>query len=131
MVTPKKDSYHHWILPRHRRGYCQTPFVGSHPMIRTMHKFFASRAALRPDDPKDRNPRNFNNDSNLNWRGMFLFVVFTKGGGRLLFFCRKGKLAEHGCFIPRGTTNKTLAPLVLIVRRSGAIRSGSNTHGSA
>ena len=55
-------------------------------MIQTMHKFFASRAGMRPEDPKDRNPRNFGNGSNLNWRGIFLFVVFTSVVlGRFLF----------------------------------------------
>jgi hypothetical protein len=46
-------------------------------MIQTMHKFFACRAGIRPEDPKDRNPRNFENGSNFNWRGIFLFILFT------------------------------------------------------
>jgi hypothetical protein len=49
----------------------------THPMIQTMYKFFACRAGMRSEDPKDRNPRNFDNGSNLNWRGIFLFVVYT------------------------------------------------------
>jgi hypothetical protein len=46
-------------------------------MIQTMHKFFALRAGIRPKDLKDRNPRNFDNGSNLNWRAIFLFVAYT------------------------------------------------------
>jgi hypothetical protein len=121
MVTPKKDSYHHWILPRHRRGYCRTPVVGSHPMIRTMHKFFASRAGMRPDDPKDRNPRNFNNGSNLNWRSIFLFVAFASVVLGLLLFSRNGSQASDGSFIPRVTTGNTMAPCVIIGERAGEI----------
>jgi hypothetical protein len=46
-------------------------------MIQTMHKFFACREGMTPEDPKNRNPRNFDNGSDLNWRGIFLFVVYT------------------------------------------------------
>jgi hypothetical protein len=42
-----------------------------------MHKFFASRAGMRPEDSNNRNPQNLDNGSNLNWRGIFLFVVYT------------------------------------------------------
>jgi len=59
-------------------------------MIQTMRKFFACRAGMRPEDPKDRNPRNFENGSNLNWRGIFLFVVFTSVVLGLLLFSRNG-----------------------------------------
>src|SRR5260221_13573468 len=62
----------------------------THPMIQTMRKFFACRAGMRPEDPKDRNPRNFENGSNLNWRGIFLFVVFTSVVLGLLLFSRNG-----------------------------------------
>jgi hypothetical protein len=54
------------------------PFLRpTHPMIQTIYKFFACRAGMRSEDPMDRNPRNFDNGSNLNWRGIFLFVVYT------------------------------------------------------
>jgi len=46
-------------------------------MIQTMHKFFPLRAGIRPKDPKDRNSRNFDHGSNLNWRAIFLFVAYT------------------------------------------------------
>ena len=62
----------------------------THPMIQTMHKFFAWRAGMRPEDPKDRNPRNFDNGSNFNWRAIFLFVVFTSVVLALFLFSRNG-----------------------------------------
>ena len=52
-----------------------------------MHKFFTG---MRPEDPKDRNSRNFDNGSNLNWRGIFLFVVFTSVVLGLFLFSRNG-----------------------------------------
>src|SRR5260221_5222154 len=62
----------------------------SHPMIQTMHKFFACREGMRPEDPKDRNPRNFDNGSNFNWRAIVLFVVFTSVVLALFLFSRNG-----------------------------------------
>jgi hypothetical protein len=59
-------------------------------MIQTMHKFFAFRAGMRPEDPKDRNPRNFGNGSDLNWRGIFLFVVYTSVVLGFFLFSRNG-----------------------------------------
>jgi hypothetical protein len=56
-------------------------------MIQTMHKFFTG---MRPEDPEDRTPRNFDNSSNLNWRGIFLFVVFTSVVLGLFLFSRNG-----------------------------------------
>jgi hypothetical protein len=35
------------------------------------------REGMTPEDPKNRNPRNFDHGSDLNWRGIFLFVVYT------------------------------------------------------
>jgi hypothetical protein len=90
MVTPNKNSHHHWISPRHRCGYCQNAFVGSHAMTQTMHKFFACRASMRPEDQRNRNPRNFDNGSNLNWRGIFLFVVYTSVFLGFFLFSRNG-----------------------------------------
>jgi hypothetical protein len=58
----------------------------THPMIQTMHKFFACRAGMKAENPKDRNSQNFNNGSNLNWRGIFLFVVITSVVLGLLLF---------------------------------------------
>jgi hypothetical protein len=57
---------------------------------RMIHKFFACRAGMRPEDPKDRNPRNFDNGSNFNWRAIFLFVVFTSVVLALFLFSRNG-----------------------------------------
>src|SRR5258708_21092972 len=62
----------------------------THPMIQTMHKFFAFRADTRPEDSKDRNSRNFDNGANLNWRGIFLFVVFTRVVLWFFLFSRNG-----------------------------------------
>jgi hypothetical protein len=45
---------------------------------RTMHKFFASRAAMRPEGPKNRNPWNFGDGSKFNWQGIFLFILYTR-----------------------------------------------------
>jgi hypothetical protein len=59
-------------------------------MIQTMHKFFAFRAGMRPEDPKDRNPRNFDNGANLNWRGIFLFIVYTSAVLGFYLFSRNG-----------------------------------------
>src|SRR5258708_20475678 len=59
-------------------------------MIQTMHKFFACRAGMRPEDPKDRNPWNLDNGSNFNWRAIFLFVVFTSVDLSLFLFSRHG-----------------------------------------
>jgi hypothetical protein len=59
-------------------------------MIQTMHKFFAFRAGMKPEDPKDRNPRNFDNGSNFNWRGIFLFVVYTSVVLGFFLFSRNG-----------------------------------------
>jgi hypothetical protein len=65
----------------------------THPMIQTMYKFFACRAGMRSEDPKDRNPRNFDNGSNLNWRGIFLFVVYTSVVVGVFLFSQNG---NHG-----------------------------------
>src|SRR4029077_6226031 len=62
----------------------------NHHMIQTMAKFFPCGTGMRPEEPKDRNPRNFDNSSNLNWRGIFLFVVFTSVVLGLFLFCRNG-----------------------------------------
>jgi hypothetical protein len=62
----------------------------THPMIQTMYKFFARRPGMRSEDPKDRNPRNFDNGSNLNWRGIFLFVVYTSVVLGVFLFSRNG-----------------------------------------
>jgi len=40
---------------------------------------------MRPEDPQ-----NFNNGHNFNWRGIFLFVVFTSVVLGLFFFSRNG-----------------------------------------
>ncbi len=45
---------------------------------------------MRPEDPKDRNPRNSDNGSNLNWRGIFLFVVYTSVVLGFFLFSRNG-----------------------------------------
>jgi hypothetical protein len=55
-----------------------------------MHKFFAFRAGMRPEDPKDRNSRNFDNVSNLNWQGIFLFLVYTSVVLGFFLFSRNG-----------------------------------------
>jgi hypothetical protein len=58
-----------------------------------MHKFSAFRAGMRPEDPKDRNLRPFDNGSNLNWRGIFLFVVYMGVVLGFFLFTRNG---NHG-----------------------------------
>jgi hypothetical protein len=70
-------------------------------MIQTMHKFFACRAGMRPEDPKDRNPRNFENGSDFNWRGIFLFVVFTSVVLGLFLFSRNGNYRSVDGSVPR------------------------------
>src|SRR5260370_31128571 len=55
-----------------------------------MHKFLGWGEGMRPEDPKDRNPRNFDNGSNFNWRAIFLFVVFTSVVLALFLFSRNG-----------------------------------------
>jgi hypothetical protein len=59
-------------------------------MIQTIYKFFACRAGMRSEDPMDRNPRDFDNGSNLNWRGIFLFVVYTSVVLGFFLFYRNG-----------------------------------------
>jgi len=61
-------------------------------MIQTIDRFFARPAGMNPKDRKDRNPRNFNNGSNFNWRGIFLFVVYTSAVLGLFYF------SEAPCF---------------------------------
>jgi hypothetical protein len=57
-----------------------------------MRKFFAFRARKRAEDPpKDINPRNFDNSSNLNWQGVFLFVVYIIVVFGFFLFSRTGK----------------------------------------
>jgi hypothetical protein len=73
------------------RGELMSFLQPIHAMIQTMHKFFAVRAGTRPEDPKDRNPRNFDNGSNLNWRGIFLFVVYTSVVLGFFLFSQNGK----------------------------------------
>jgi hypothetical protein len=46
---------------------------------------------LRAEDPKDINPRNFDNSSNLNWQGVFLFIVYTSVVLGFFLFSRTGK----------------------------------------
>ena len=58
-----------------------------------MHKFSAFRAGMRPEDPKDRNHRPFDNGSNLNWRGIFLFVIYISVVLGFFLFSRNG---NHG-----------------------------------
>src|SRR5258708_11342373 len=53
-------------------------------------QIFVFRAGMRPEDPKDRNPRNSDNGSNLNWRGIFLFVVYTSVVLGFFLFSRNG-----------------------------------------
>src|SRR5258708_40292604 len=71
------------------------------PMIQTMHKFFAFRADTRPEDSKDRNSRNFDNGANLNWRGIFLFVVFTSVVLGFFLFSRNGNYGSVDGPAPR------------------------------
>jgi hypothetical protein len=59
-------------------------------MTQTMHKFLVCRASMRPEDQRNRNPRNFDNGSNLNWRGIFLFVVYTSVVLGFFLFSRNG-----------------------------------------
>ncbi len=73
----------------------------THPMIQTMHKFFAFRADTRPEDSKDRNSRNFDNGANLNWRGIFLFVVFTSVVLGFFLFSRNGNYGSVDGPAPR------------------------------
>ena len=73
----QSDSNHHWILPKH---WCSLSSDGFNVVI----------TGMRPEDPKDRNPRNFDNSSNLNWRGILLFVLFTSVVLGLFLFCRNG-----------------------------------------
>src|SRR5258708_34270010 len=86
----------------------------THPMIQTMHKFFAFRADTRPEDSKDRNSRNFENGSNLNWRGIFLFVVFTSVVLGLFLFSRNGNYRNVDGPAPRQSydeRNREPAPI--------------------
>jgi hypothetical protein len=70
-------------------------------MIQTMHKFFACQADMRPEDPKDRNPQNFDNYSNFNWQGIVLFVVFTSVVLGLFLFSRNGNYRSANEQAPR------------------------------
>jgi hypothetical protein len=62
----------------------------NHQMIQTIHKFFAFRGGMRPEDAKDRNPRPFDNGSDLNWRGIFFFVVYLSVVIGFFLFFRNG-----------------------------------------
>src|SRR5258708_39054259 len=66
-----------------------------------MHKLFAFRADTRPEDSKDRNSRNFDNGANFNWRGIFLFVVFTSVVLGLFLFSRNGNYGSVDGPAPR------------------------------
>src|SRR3981081_2199365 len=70
-------------------------------MIQTIGRFFACRAGMKPKDPKDRNPRNFNNGSNFNWRGIFLFAVYTSAVLGLYLFFRNGNYRSVDRRAPR------------------------------
>jgi hypothetical protein len=63
----------------------------THPIIQTMREFFAFRARMRAEDPKDINPWNFDNSSNVNWQGVFLFIVYTSVVLGFFLVSRTGK----------------------------------------
>src|SRR5258708_38431598 len=99
-------------------------------MIQTMHKFFACRAGMRPEDPKDRNPRNFDNGSNFNWRAIFLFVVFTSVVLALFLFSRNGNYRSVDGPAPIPPSERSLQT---IVARPGfkVLNGGLQLEGSA
>jgi hypothetical protein len=70
-------------------------------MIQTIHQFFAFPAAMRPEDPNDRNRRDFKTGSNFNWRGIFLFVAFTSVILGLFLFSRNGNYGSVDRPAPR------------------------------
>jgi len=125
------------------RGELMSFLQPIHAMIQTMHKFFAVRAGTRPEDPKDRNPRNFDNGSNFNWRAIFLFVVFTSVVLALFLFSRNGNYRSVNGPAPRlsyDERNRGPAPippsersLQTIVARPGfkVLNGGLQLEGSA
>jgi hypothetical protein len=123
MVTPKQTA----IITGSSRGIGAATFrrmdlmspsnpwsflQPTHPMIQTMRKFFACRAGMRPEDPKDRNPRNFENGSNFNWRSIFLFVVFTSVVLSLFLFSRNGNYRSVDRPAPIPPSERSLQTIV-------------------
>jgi hypothetical protein len=89
---------------------------------RMIHKFFACRAGMRPEDPKDRNPRNFDNGSNFNWRAIFLFVVFTSIVLAFFLFARDGSYGSEDGPAPIPPSERSLPTIV--ARRWSKVSNG-------
>jgi hypothetical protein len=77
-----------------------------------MRKFFAFRAGMRLEDPKDRNRWNFDNGSNLNWQGIFLFVVYTSVVLGFFLFSRTGKYGSVDGPAPIPPSERSLQTIV-------------------
>jgi hypothetical protein len=69
---------------------------------------------MRPGDPKDRNPRSFDDGSDLNWRGIFLFIVYTGVVLGFFLFSRNGNYGSVDGAAPSlssGEINRGPAPI--------------------